>query len=882
MQMKKYNIQIIGNYIAPELNFYGEVIVNDILRGISPFTLIGEPDKNIIDENLENFSNSYSVLFDILKNFPRTIERNKDKYVSNIKYVQGGKNIEQYNENDYIIIDNSSALYKVVRFNNRLYTKSYMTKEFINNIEKEKHATIIDPINDKTFNWKKYYDLFIETLLKQYDSMHIILIKTPSHRCYIEDLSVNYFDKKSENYYNFISEVDDYFIEKTNCIYILDALNYIPNKYIKNYFPYGTSLSECYAVIAKKIINIIENDNYLIPQSYSNKLVKFYNQALNYKSYNNNFELFSYMEDKMVDSFETLPKELRNKYSEFINRIYFFEKTLGKNNLIDIVLKTQNNIHELMLFLEKYTELYRCNVDEIFCIYDLYTKCDQKNMFYNIVKNLCDDQDINYSNQHSLFINNIDFLKKYEYINKDLLNYEEPHKIKYINVEKNIYLILNYESNNFMYLKNINSDNLNIDKIINSKYQCNLSEAIKIINNFSFYIRKAKRKEENIPITLVFNDIKEFYNSLLILDYKELLLNEKFIIETPKHKLKYDKYNIDDFINITRMGFLFDNMTKIIRISGGLGDQACYYGLGCVMKELKGYDIYYDDLECTSFNGLEIYKISSCDIKLISEYLSNSLKRQVTKTKSFPELLYENGISDLTIMSSNKKVYDVYYSEIKKIYANDRKEIIWMDKQVLYYWSLYRLEWLIADFGIDIKKFFSFPELVGSTNITIRNDMLSTDSIVIHVRRGDYVSWGWDVDNDFYIESVEKVERIKEYKNKKYFIFSDDIKWCKEHRKEIGINGKDNVEFIEGNKKENSYMDLQLMTYGKVIIASFSYFPKLAAILSERCELLLCAHKNFMDIYNSSIKKNKYDVGKYLKKYSINYDSRTPKINNTN
>ena len=75
----------------------------------------------------------------------------------------------------------------------------------------------------------------------------------------------------------------------------------------------------------------------------------------------------------------------------------------------------------------------------------------------------------------------------------------------------------------------------------------------------------------------------------------------------------------------------------------------------------------------------------------------------------------------------------------------------------------------------------------------------------------------------------------KEVQGTEYFIFSDDMDWCRENMEALGLNKvKDRVHFVEENTKENSFRDMQLMSLCKVnILVTSSSFSYLAALLNQ-------------------------------------------------
>lgn len=110
-------------------------------------------------------------------------------------------------------------------------------------------------------------------------------------------------------------------------------------------------------------------------------------------------------------------------------------------------------------------------------------------------------------------------------------------------------------------------------------------------------------------------------------------------------------------------------------------------------------------------------------------------------------------------------------------------------------------------------------------------DILSSDTVGIHVRRKDFLLLVQDREKykEFADRDILDIKKIREIiKNISKFtnilIFSDDIEWCEEN-----IKKKDNIHFIKGNKP---YKDLILMSMcDEVVRTPGSTFGKMAISL---------------------------------------------------
>ena len=88
--------------------------------------------------------------------------------------------------------------------------------------------------------------------------------------------------------------------------------------------------------------------------------------------------------------------------------------------------------------------------------------------------------------------------------------------------------------------------------------------------------------------------------------------------------------------------------------------------------------------------------------------------------------------------------------------------------------------------------------------------------------------------------AIQSVEELTEYCNKEYFVFSDDLEWCMAHKRELGLELiSTKVTFVSGNRGGDSYMDMYLMSLGKIMVptaeSSFSYVSLLLSDSIEKC-----------------------------------------------
>ena len=159
-----------------------------------------------------------------------------------------------------------------------------------------------------------------------------------------------------------------------------------------------------------------------------------------------------------------------------------------------------------------------------------------------------------------------------------------------------------------------------------------------------------------------------------------------------------------------------------------------------------------------------------------------------------------------------------------------------------------------------IRKDFIFPQIKESTNIEILKKIKKTNSVSIHVRRGDFLN---TKDHGIHgVCSLRYYENAISYilsntEKPVFFIFSDDQEWVKQN-----FNLVSNYYFVEGNTGKKSYLDMHLMSECKHNIIANSSFSWWGAWLNSNNEKIIIApdkwfsNKTFNIQTNDLIPKN--------------------------
>jgi hypothetical protein len=140
---------------------------------------------------------------------------------------------------------------------------------------------------------------------------------------------------------------------------------------------------------------------------------------------------------------------------------------------------------------------------------------------------------------------------------------------------------------------------------------------------------------------------------------------------------------------------------------------------------------------------------------------------------------------------------------------------------------------------------FRFPDMCGKCAVLRNNIEAHPNSIGVHVRRGDYLKPGVSdyhgvLPLSYYTNAVASMERL--VADAHYFVFSDDMDWCRSH---LTILGK-NVTFM--NTEAAEWTDLALMSSCRhQIIANSSYSWWAAWLNTDIRKVVIAPQKWYAD-----------------------------------
>lgn len=263
----------------------------------------------------------------------------------------------------------------------------------------------------------------------------------------------------------------------------------------------------------------------------------------------------------------------------------------------------------------------------------------------------------------------------------------------------------------------------------------------------------------------------------------------------------------------------------VISLKGGLGNQMFQYAAGLSLAKKNNSDLFIDN---TWFNNIQpqdtIRQYELDCFSCTQNFIERKEIKIVDQTKRVESILKKLRNPD-------------YFTEYMETSPKFDKKFCKLRGNV-YLVGYFQSEKYFIDIRNDLLQEFKFKNRPNSNNVQIINSVRKTNSVSLHIRRGDYVSnknaskfHGLQGLN-YYKKAIKIID--SKIKDPKYFVFSDDIKWCK---KNLQI---ENAIFVSN---KNGSDDLRIMINCKHNIIANSSFSWWGAWLGENYDKVVIAPK---------------------------------------
>jgi hypothetical protein len=269
----------------------------------------------------------------------------------------------------------------------------------------------------------------------------------------------------------------------------------------------------------------------------------------------------------------------------------------------------------------------------------------------------------------------------------------------------------------------------------------------------------------------------------------------------------------------------------IVNLKGGLGNQMFQYAFGRALS-LKNEDILKLDTQSLS-KAKEIGNIyRPFDLEAFNIYKDIAAPAEVSRIQ------YSHGLLSKLAKIFKQKVLRqsnvVFNKSFLSLSGNQYLDGYWQSP--LYFQSI--RETLLVD--------FTLRDTPSTSGQALQEHIKATNSVSIHVRRGDYVLNPRVLRENgicsvaYYKQAIDEIETIQA--DITYFVFSDDIDWVKNN---LDLPG-DNVKYVE-DATLTVPQELYLMSQCKHNIIANSSFSWWAAWLNQNPQKTVIAPAPWFD-----------------------------------
>ena len=273
---------------------------------------------------------------------------------------------------------------------------------------------------------------------------------------------------------------------------------------------------------------------------------------------------------------------------------------------------------------------------------------------------------------------------------------------------------------------------------------------------------------------------------------------------------------------------------KIVNITGGLGNQMFQYAFALALQHRHPEEQVYIDTQhyhtffFKKFKGINLHYGYEIDKVFPKAKLPKAGFWQLAKISYWmPNYVLSRVVRKL--LPLRKTEYMPPYS-MNYTFDKDALE----RKGDCYYEGYWQSAHHFMNIKTELQEVYSQPE-PNEYNAGLLKELESTESVGIHVRRGDYLNepeFRGICGVEYYQKAIKDV--LSDGKKHTFYIFSNDIQWCKENLAPL-MAGYDLL-FVTGNTGKQSCWDMFLMTHCKDLIIANSSFSWWGAFLNKRIQ----------------------------------------------
>lgn len=264
----------------------------------------------------------------------------------------------------------------------------------------------------------------------------------------------------------------------------------------------------------------------------------------------------------------------------------------------------------------------------------------------------------------------------------------------------------------------------------------------------------------------------------------------------------------------------------LVRIMGGLGNQFFTYATGYALARKNNQDLMLDEVIYQTYYALRECKLHEFSIDYPTSLLSFSLGHGKVGKKLFNlyhDWVLKRRFNPVTIQEQEQFTQNAFDIEPNKNYY------------LIGYWQHHGY---FDNYRDDLRKQFA-PKHVSNACKALIDQALDTKPVVMHVRRGDYVTFkgGKCLSTAYYLEAL-RIVREKRGEQVPIWVFTDDVAYCK------SAFPQDCITYVSQQALKAGLSDTQefwVMCHGADYILANSSFSWWAAYLNTNKDATVLA-----------------------------------------
>ncbi|QDV28089.1 alpha-1,2-fucosyltransferase [Aureliella helgolandensis] len=258
----------------------------------------------------------------------------------------------------------------------------------------------------------------------------------------------------------------------------------------------------------------------------------------------------------------------------------------------------------------------------------------------------------------------------------------------------------------------------------------------------------------------------------------------------------------------------------IARIEGGLGNQMFQYAYGQYLAQRHQTELR---LDLRSYAAAPQHGFLLDRYSIEAQVADSSLLAQIPRKYRSTESMQTSKLAWLRPTKFPRHKESPFGFQAKHLRASDNRYLVG-------YWQS---EQFFPGLEQRLCEEFTLAAPLSLRSQKVADKIAATNSIAIHLRRGDYLSntsaaqLFHHVQLDYYLNAITDWAQTQQ--RPEVFVFSNDIPWCKEN-----VQLPWPVHFVDHNGVETAYEDMALMQQAACNVIANSTFSWWAAWLNRR------------------------------------------------